>query len=137
MNEEIIKVRREKRMNSILFKYKKEIIMTSLFLSLAIISLLIIGLVSKTGSTVEVRCDGEVIAEYSLLENGEYPLLGGKNVLVIEDGSAYMKSADCPDGTCIKTGRIRRVGESIICLPNKLAITVRGERDSDTPDLIS
>lgn len=137
MNEEIITVRDEKRMNNLLFKYKKEIIMTSLFLSLAIISLLIIGLTGKAGSTVEVTYDGEVIAEYSLLENGEYPLIGGKNVLVIEDGSAYMKSADCPDGTCIKTGRIRRVGESIICLPNKLAITVRGVRTGDTPDLIS
>ena len=111
--------------------------MTSFFLSLAIISLLILGLVSKSGATVEVTHEGDVIAVYSLYDNGEYSLLDGKNILVIDNGEAYMKYADCPDGTCVKTGRISRVGESIICLPNKLALTVRGTQSDDAPDLIS
>ena len=127
----------EKKSTNILLKYKKEIIMTSFFLLVAIISLVAINSSRKIGQTVEITQNGNVIAEYSLLQNGEYPLLDGKNILIIENGEAYLREADCPDKVCVKTGRISHVGESIICLPNRLAITVRGESDPNEPDFIS
>ena len=111
--------------------------MTSFFLLVAIISLVAINSSRKIGQTVEITQNGNVIAEYSLLQNGEYPLLDGKNILIIENGEAYLREADCPDKVCVKTGRISHVGESIICLPNRLAITVRGDSDPDAPDFIS
>ena len=55
--------------------------------------------------------------------------------MVIKDGYAYLTYADCPDHTCVKTGKIKYAGQSIICLPNKVAIIVR-EKDSGV-DLVS
>jgi hypothetical protein len=41
-----------------------------------------------------------------------------------------MKSADCPDKTCVTIGgRISRAGERIVCLPNSLIIEIRGGED--------
>ena len=78
------------------------------------------------GAMVVVEIDGRVVGEYSLSEDGEHSLLDGANVLVIEEGCAYMKSASCPDKTCVGVGRIKYVGQSIICLPHRVSITVVG-----------
>jgi hypothetical protein len=49
------------------------------------------------------------------------------NVLVIQDGYAYMKEADCPDGLCIHQGRIHKAGQSIVCLPNRVVVTIESD----------
>jgi hypothetical protein len=86
-------------------------------------------LLREEGATVVVEIDGVTVATYSLFENGEYSLNGGTNVLVIENGQAYLNYSDCPDHTCEKTGKIQYVGQTIVCLPNLLTITIKGEAD--------
>ena len=60
---------------------------------------------------------------------------GHRNVFVIQSGEVWMESADCGDETCVRTGRISRVGESIVCLPHRLTLCIlpAGEEDSDRP----
>ena len=117
------------------YRYKKEVIITSLLLLLSVISLIIIRAAMPAGKEVEIRVDGEVAAVYPLSENGEYSLLSGANILVIEDGAAYMKHADCPDRVCVITGKISLVGETIVCLPNRLSVTVVGD-GADGPEIV-
>ena len=110
-------------------KYRLDIIIIAAILLFSV-GLLLVSLLSKEeGSTVVVEIDGITVATYSLNQNGEYSLNGGTNVLVIEDGKAYLNYSNCPDHTCEKTGKIQYVGQSIICLPNKSAITIKGEAD--------
>lgn len=91
---------------------------------------LITFLKSEDGVFVSVRIgDGESVM-YSLSEDGEYKLLGGKNILVIKDGKAYMSHADCPDKTCVRTGAISKTGEQIICLPNRVYISIIGAEET-------
>ena len=80
----------------------------------------------EKGAGVIVRVDGVEIARYSLSDSGRYELNGGTNILVIEDGSAYMLEADCPDHICVSQGKVRYTGQCITCLPNKLTVTVYG-----------
>ena len=80
----------------------------------------------EEGAGVIVRVDGVEIARYSLSDSGRYELNGGTNILVIEDGSAYMLEADCPDHICVSQGKVRYTGQCITCLPNKLTVTVYG-----------
>lgn len=42
------------------------------------------------------------------------------NVMIhlFKDGSIGFEESDCPDKICIKTGRLRHVGETAVCLPN-------------------
>ena len=91
---------------------------------------LVAFLKSEDGVFVSVRIgDGESVM-YSLSEDGEYKLLGGKNILVIKDGKAYMSHADCPDKTCVRTGAISKTGEQIICLPNRVYISIIGAEET-------
>ena len=80
----------------------------------------------EEGAGVIVRVDGVEMARYSLSDSGKYELNGGTNILVIEDGVAYMLEADCPDHICVSQGKVRYAGQCITCLPNKLTVTVYG-----------
>lgn len=100
-------------------------------LLLAAALLLAFFLRREEGRRAQVQVNGVTVAEYSLDTDGVYPLNGGTNLLVIEDGAAYMTEADCPDKTCVRTGRIRHVGDRIVCLPNRVTVTVMGKGDVD------
>lgn len=78
---------------------------------------------------VEVSVDGEVVMTLPLSEDTKVMISGfdgGENLLVISDGKAEIESASCPDGVCVRHYAISRDGESIICLPNRVVVTIRG-----------
>ena len=113
-----------------------DLILIAGVLIISTLMLLFAYLARSDGGYVEVEQGGSVIATYSLSKSGEYELNGGTNILVIENGAAYLRDANCPDKTCVKTGKIRYVGQSIVCLPNKISVTVRGSADNSV-DLVS
>ena len=78
---------------------------------------------------VLVKKNGQRISKHSLSEDNEYILNGGSNILVVKNGKAYMKEANCPDKLCIHQSKISRTGERIVCLPNRLMAYVIGEGD--------
>jgi hypothetical protein len=85
-------------------------------------------------STAQIVIDGTVTAEYDLNANQTIDLKVSEdafNVIVIENGSCYMKDANCPDRLCVSQGRISKDGESIICLPHRLVIRVVGSEKND------
>ena len=117
-------------------RLRYDLILIGALLVISLGVLLITTLTRREGGYVEVEQSGQIVATYSLSIDGEYSLNGGTNVLVIEGGAAYLKDANCPDKTCVKTGKIHYVNQSIICLPNEISITVRGNSD-DGVDLVS
>ena len=46
--------------------------------------------------------------------------------MVIVGGGAWVWEADCPNLRCVKTGKIRYAGQSIVCLPHKVAVRIVG-----------
>lgn len=118
-------------------KHRVDIIVISSFLLLALAMLWITNLAKEEGSIVQVTVDGEVVGEYSLLRDGIYSLNGGTNTLTIQNGEAYMSYSSCPDHVCENTGKIKHVGQTIICLPNRLTITIIGEATDDAVDFVS
>ena len=98
----------------------------------------LIMLFGKTGDTVTVTVDRVFFGEYPLNENRTVEIRTGDslNVLVIEDGKAKMASATCPDGICASHRPIFRDGESIICLPNKVVVTV-SSKNTSAPDIVA
>ena len=105
-------------------RYDILLIAVLLFVSALAVGALL--LFRQGGDKVTVEIDGRLVAEYSLAEDGEYPLNGGTNILVIENGAAYLRYADCPDKVCVNTGKISYKWQTIVCLPNRLTVTVRG-----------
>ena len=87
-------------------RLRYDLILIGALLVISLGVLLITTLTRREGGYVEVEQSGRVIATYSLSIDGEYSLNGGTNILVIEGGAAYLKDANCPDKTCVKTGKI-------------------------------
>ena len=56
--------------------------------------------------------------------------------MVISDGKVRVDLADCPDGICVAHRPIFRDGESIVCLPNRVVVTVITDNSEDAPDII-
>ena len=42
-----------------------------------------------------------------------------------------MEWADCPDQICVSHRKISRDGESIICLPNQVVVTIQSSDSAD------
>lgn len=83
----------------------------------------------EPGEWAVVEVDGRETARYPLTEECAVVIEGyddGRNTLVVQDGSAYVTDANCPDRLCEKQGRISKNGETIVCLPNRVVVTVRG-----------
>ena len=49
---------------------------------------------------------------------------GGYNRIQVRDGAVSVLEASCPDKVCVHTGTVRYPGETIVCLPNRMIITV-------------
>lgn len=47
----------------------------------------------------------------------------------IESGKVWVTDADCADKICEHTGVISRAGQSIVCLPYGITVTISGESD--------
>ena len=61
----------------------------------------------------------------------EIPVEEGTNVMKIQNGEVTMSKADCPDQICVNHRAVSRNGESIICLPNQVVVTVVSSEESD------
>lgn len=91
----------------------------------------------KDGNIVEVTVDGELYGAYSLDKNQtiEIKTENGYNILVIEDGKAYISEASCPDGVCSSHNPIPSwFSDSIICLPNKVVVELGYTESQDSDD---
>ena len=94
---------------------------------------------SGKGDTVVIEIDGKCVGEYSLHEEREIYLPDEENhtnVLTIADNKAYMSSADCPDKLCMKQKAISHNKETIVCLPNRIVVTVRSVSSGGEYDTI-
>ena len=126
----------ENKSEGVIQKYLIDIIVIAALLLISLAILLVVQLTKEEGAYAEVTVDGNVVGKYSLDIDGVYTLNGGTNIITVVGGEVYMSYADCPDHVCENTGRVRYVGQTIICLPNRLAITIIGNAD-DAVDFVS
>lgn len=102
---------------------------------LAAILALAFQLSRGNGRSVIVTSEGEIYGTYSLAQDQTIDI-NGTNRLVIADGTAVMEWADCPDQICVNHGSVSRNGESIICLPNKVVVTVQDKEETKVDGVI-
>ena len=80
-----------------------------------------------SGAFAEVSIDGEVLQTYPIDTDREVMLEtddGHYNLLSIKDGKADITEADCRDGICVHHPPVSKPGETIVCLPHKLVVTI-------------
>ena len=93
---------------------------------------------------VLIQVNSEEFGRYNLSENLEIEIVENENYnkVKIENGRVSMIDADCHDQICVKTKKISRTGESIVCLPHRVLVTIESEdsgnfNDGDEIDVIS
>ncbi len=100
-------------------------------ISLFVSSFYIFG--NTVGATATITYDREAILEVDLTKNqmitlsqNEYPLLLDDMVIEVKDGKIRVKEELSPYHYCSQVGFISKPQQSIICLPNKIMITIQG-----------
>lgn len=119
---------------------KSELFLLAALLLTGVILALVLLLSRQNGTWAEVRVSGQVVQRFALEENTEYTIrgVGGENRLVIQDGAAWLETADCPDELCVGMGKIRLVGQSVVCLPHEVVVEiVGGDAAADGVDLVA
>ncbi|MBN3348044.1 hypothetical protein CF050_14445 [Clostridium botulinum] len=118
------------------------IYIVSILLALSIISIIFFKFFVKSENAVAViKQNGKIIEKVDLSKVKEKRQLKinyndkdhkGYNVIEIDKGSIRFIDADCPDKVCIKSGVLKKPGETAACLPHKLIITIeKNDREVD------
>lgn len=105
----------------------RDILLISSLAVAGLVLLLVMRPGSEIGNTAVIQVNGVVIARYPLSEDGIHVLNGGDNTIEIKDGKIRMLEAHCPNQLCVHQGWISRSFQSIVCLPNKLIVTIEGD----------
>lgn len=112
-----------------------------------ILSLLSMGYIRKQGLSNEdryasIQVNGEevtkIIFDKSVIGK-TIPLETefGYNLIEIGDNEIRVIEADCPDKHDVKQGYISKIGETIVCLPNKMLIEIKGVESVDGIDMMN
>ena len=115
---------------------KQDFILIGTILAAAIIIFAALHFLPSGGAYVQVEVDRAVVQTLPLSEDTKYIIEteNGTNTLVINDGFAYISEADCKNQICVRHKKISKNGESIICLPHKVVITVVDKNAKDEID---
>ena len=84
--------------------------------------------------SIIIRSDGTVVKKISLTKNKteEFNIRSKEGSLTVEikAGRVRVIESTCKDKLCVKEGWIEKVGESIVCLPNRISISIVGEKEN-------
>ncbi len=89
---------------------------------------------SDNGGYAEFSYNGKIVKTVSLSEDTELTVNGV--VFIIEDNSVSVSSSPCPDKICVKSGKIAKNGETIICLPERIAVRIISEDKNGNADIV-
>ncbi len=76
----------------------------------------------NTGKTVTVRAENKVVYSAPLGKDATVKLDG--NTIVVKNGKAYVSWANCRNQICVHHAPICRAGDTILCLPHRVSVTV-------------
>ncbi len=113
---------------------KGDLLAVALVLGLAVLVglLFLLGDRTQEGTMVQIYQDGALIKELPLSQNQTVALSGAYQCTVtIQDGKVAITDSNCPGEDCVHTGWIESPGRSIVCIPNRVEVRVKGGSDVD------
>ena len=84
-----------------------------------------------TGTVAVISVDGEEYERIDLSKveepyDIEIETEFGRNTVHVEPGAISVTSASCPDKVCVNQGKLSGGGIPIVCMPNRLVISIEG-----------
>ena len=106
-----------------------EAVIIGLVLFGSIAAIVIMNRAGGGSRTAVIHC-GDVRHELALNKDGLFRFDGIDAEFEVNNGKIRLIKASCPDKICEKTGYIGSSGQSIICVPNKITVSVVGSDES-------
>lgn len=97
------------------------------------------GKMTTTEAVAVVTVDGKEYGRYPLEKNHIETIHlsdGSYNTFEVKDGYVSMTDASCPDQICVNHNRISKKNETIVCLPDKVVITVENGEEAEIDVLV-
>ena len=82
----------------------------------------------QPSAVVEVSVDGSITHQFPLDIETEFTIQGydgGTNHLIIKNKTAEISEASCPDKICVEHAAVSERGQTIVCLPNRVVVTIK------------
>ncbi len=122
-------------------KCDKIIALIVIFIAAASYAVISFTAFSDAAKSAEVYVGGELYGEYDLQEikterHVRIKTENGENLLELTNDGARMLDASCPDKKDVKSGKITKPGQVIICIPNKVLVKLVGD-GKDKVDKVS
>lgn len=115
---------------------RKDIILIAVLLLIAGVFMLF-GSFRAEGQTATVTCGGETVTVIDLATAQNETFTVNGTVIEVKDGSIAFVDSDCADRTCVRTGSLKNSGDASACVPNKVAISISGEKTDGDVDIIA
>jgi hypothetical protein len=107
---------------------KGDIILIAVLAVISVVSIAGMNRMYNGGKHVVVEVDNRLVLELLLdsdvTESVRGPL--GETVISIENGTARIVDSPCPHKYCVRMGGISRRSEIVVCVPNRIFMTIRG-----------
>ena len=86
---------------------------------------------SSTGDLVVVKVNGEIYGKYSLTKDRIITVNrdGHTNKITIKGGKVQVSKSNCKNQVCVKQGSISSTHQSIVCIPNRVVVSIEGKDD--------
>jgi len=100
-----------------------------LFCALIVISTKLLWSLPQ-GEYLEIYENNKILATYSLNQEITKEINGakGKTKIIINNGKVRFSSSPCPKKYCIHQGWINKANQTIVCIPNKISISIVGAK---------
>jgi Uncharacterized protein conserved in bacteria len=84
---------------------------------------------SSTGDLVVVKVNGEIYGKYSLSKDRTITVNrnGHMNKITIKGGKVQVSKSSCKNQICVKQGSISTTHQSIVCIPNRVVVSIEGK----------
>lgn len=107
---------------------KADLVLALLLIVIGLIASYTLSVGSEAGQMVYIFTDGKQYASYSLSEDRTIEIDQNDHInkITIKDGQVSMTFSDCSGQDCIRQGKISKTSQSIVCLPNKIVVEIRG-----------
>ena len=110
------------------FFKKADIILAVVLLIIGALGLLAFRPAEEAGAYAVITVDGEEVGRVKLSDDQDTVIetTYGSNTVSVQGGSVSVTQSDCRGGDCVRTGKISRGGQMIVCLPHHLTVLIEG-----------
>jgi hypothetical protein len=104
----------------------------------AVLFIKIPGWLGGRAETLTISVNNQPVGTYSLHQRREIAVTGplGATQVTIEHGTVRISDSPCPHKLCVTMGPIGKQGGVLVCVPNRVVVTV-GVQSSDTLDAVT